>query len=86
MLFRPLQSGLKLDDSNGHCALIGGWISNWVRVLTVLMHLHLKKWTSVFHNVIPVQGSPDIHLSEAKASHSQRLWAEVSSSAPHLIH
>jgi hypothetical protein len=25
-------------------------------------------------------------LSEAKASHSQRMWAEVSSSAPHLRH
>jgi hypothetical protein len=25
-------------------------------------------------------------LSEAKASHSQRIWAEVSSSAPHLLH
>ena len=25
-------------------------------------------------------------LSEAKASHSQRMWAEVSSSAPHLLH
>jgi len=25
-------------------------------------------------------------LSKAKASHSQRTWAEVSSSAPHLLH
>jgi hypothetical protein len=25
-------------------------------------------------------------LSEARASHSQRVWAEVSSSAPHLLH
>ena len=25
-------------------------------------------------------------LREAKASHSQRMWAEVSSSAPHLLH
>jgi len=25
-------------------------------------------------------------LSEAKASHSQRMWAEVSSSVPHLLH
>jgi len=25
-------------------------------------------------------------LSEAKASHLQRMWAEVSSSAPHLLH
>jgi len=25
-------------------------------------------------------------LSVAKASHSQRMWAEVSSSAPHLLH
>jgi len=25
-------------------------------------------------------------LSEAKASHSQTVWAEVSSSAPHLLH
>jgi len=25
-------------------------------------------------------------LCEAKASHSQRMWAEVSSSAPHLLH
>jgi hypothetical protein len=25
-------------------------------------------------------------LSEAKASHSQRMWVEVSSSAPHLLH
>jgi len=25
-------------------------------------------------------------LSEAKALHSQRMWAEVSSSAPHLLH
>ena len=25
-------------------------------------------------------------LSEAKASHPQRIWAEVSSSAPHLLH
>jgi hypothetical protein len=25
-------------------------------------------------------------LSKAKASHSQRVWAEVSSSAPHLLH
>jgi hypothetical protein len=25
-------------------------------------------------------------LSEAKASHSRRMWAEVSSSAPHLLH
>ena len=24
--------------------------------------------------------------SEANASHSQRMWAEVSSSAPHLLH
>jgi hypothetical protein len=61
MLFRPLQSGFKLDDSNGHCALIGGLISNWVRVLTVLMHLRLKKGTFVSHNVIPVQGSPKLH-------------------------
>jgi len=27
-----------------------------------------------------------MYVSEAKASHSQRLWAEVSSSAPYLIH
>jgi len=25
-------------------------------------------------------------LREVKASHSQRMWAEVSSSAPHLLH
>jgi len=25
-------------------------------------------------------------LSEAKASHSQRMWAQVSSSAPRLLH
>jgi len=25
-------------------------------------------------------------LSEAKASHSQTVWTEVSSSAPHLLH
>jgi hypothetical protein len=25
-------------------------------------------------------------LSEARASHSQRIWAEVSSSTPHLLH
>jgi len=25
------------------------------------------------------------YLSEAKASHSQRMWAKVSSSAPHLL-
>jgi len=25
-------------------------------------------------------------VSEAKASHSQRMWAKVSSSAPHLLH
>ena len=25
-------------------------------------------------------------LSEARTSHSQRMWAEVSSSAPHLLH
>jgi len=25
-------------------------------------------------------------LSEAKASHSQRMWAEVSSCAPHVLH
>ena len=25
-------------------------------------------------------------LSEAKASHSHRMWAEVSSSAPHLLY
>jgi hypothetical protein len=25
-------------------------------------------------------------LCEAKASHSQRIWADVSSSAPHLLH
>jgi hypothetical protein len=25
-------------------------------------------------------------LSKAKASHSQRMWAEVLSSAPHLLH
>ena len=25
-------------------------------------------------------------LSEAKASHSHRMWAKVSSSAPHLLH
>jgi len=25
-------------------------------------------------------------MSEAKTSHSQRMWAEVSSSAPHLLH
>jgi len=25
-------------------------------------------------------------LCEAKASHSQRMWVEVSSSAPHLLH
>jgi len=25
-------------------------------------------------------------LSEAKASHSHRMWAEVSFSAPHLLH
>jgi hypothetical protein len=30
--------------------------------------------------------SPDTCLCEAKASHSQRTWAEVSSSAPHLLH
>ena len=28
----------------------------------------------------------DTCLMEAKASHSQRMWAEVSSSAPHLLH
>jgi hypothetical protein len=27
-----------------------------------------------------------ICLSEAKASHLKRIWAEVSSSAPHLLH
>jgi len=26
------------------------------------------------------------YMSEAKVSHSQRMWAEVSSSAPHLLH
>jgi len=26
------------------------------------------------------------YLTEAKVSHSQRMWAEVSSSAPHLLH
>jgi hypothetical protein len=26
------------------------------------------------------------YLSEAKSSHSQRMWAEVSSSAPHLLY
>jgi len=26
------------------------------------------------------------YLSEAKASHLQGMWAEVSSSAPHLLH
>jgi len=26
------------------------------------------------------------YMSEAKASYSQRMWAEVSSSAPHLLH
>jgi len=25
-------------------------------------------------------------LSEAKASHSQRMWAEVSSFTPHILH
>jgi hypothetical protein len=25
-------------------------------------------------------------LSEARASHSHRMWAEVSSSAPHMLH
>jgi len=34
----------------------------------------------------PRSSSPDTRLSEAKASHSQRMWAEVSSSAPHLLH
>jgi hypothetical protein len=86
MLCRPLPSGLKLDDSNGHCALTDWWKSNWVPVLTVPMHLGFKNGTFVSHNVIPGQGSPDMCLSETKASHSQRLWAEVSSSAPHLIH
>jgi hypothetical protein len=27
-----------------------------------------------------------VHLSEAKASHLHRMWAEVSSSAPHFLH
>jgi hypothetical protein len=49
--------------------------------------------------LLPSQSSrwpPDLHynkmeprcarLSEARASHSQRIWAEVSSSAPHLLH
>jgi len=25
-------------------------------------------------------------MSDAKASHPQRMWAEISSSAPHLLH
>jgi hypothetical protein len=67
-------------------ALIDWWMSNWVRVHRVLMLLSFKNGTFVSHTVIPVQGSPDICLSEAKASHSQRLWAKVSSYAPRLIH
>jgi hypothetical protein len=86
MLFRQLQSGLKLDDSNGHCALMDWWTSNWVWVLTFPMHLGLKIRPSVSHNVISVHGSPDTHLNEAKASHSQRMWDELSFSAPHLLH
>jgi hypothetical protein len=30
--------------------------------------------------------SPDTRLSAVKASHLQRIWAEDSSSAPHLLH
>jgi len=87
--------------------------SNWVRALTVPMHLGLKSGHFVPHNLIPVQGNPVLLLkfqiasrfnlfnvlwiqekkeprytclSEVKASQSQRMWAEVSFSAPHLLH
>ena len=35
---------------------------------------------------LQAEGARCICLSEAKASHSHRMWAEVSSSAPHLLH
>jgi len=67
----------------------------------VQMLLGLKNRSFVPHNVILVQGSPvpllssiwspDLTLlisclSAATASHLQRMWAEVTSSAPVLLH
>ena len=33
-------------------------ISNWVRILAVLMHLGLKHGAFVPHNMLPVNGNP----------------------------
>jgi len=37
-------------------------------------------------NVLWLQEPRYVCLSEARDSHSQRIWAEVSSSVPHLLH
>ena len=49
--------------------------SRWLPRLILLMSSGSKKKESRY-----------ACLSEAKASHSQRMWAEISSSAPHLLH
>ena len=92
--------------------LIDWFIRNWVRALTVRMHLGLKNRSFVPHNLVAFQGRPVPSLklqmaprrkllmssgskkkesrytclSEANASHSQRMWGEVSHSAPHRLH
>ena len=84
-------------------------ICNWVRYLTVPMHLGLN-WQALCPHInsrepccftkvpdgshthtvdvlwIQEEGAQYTCLSEAKASHSQRMWAKVSSSAPRLLH
>jgi hypothetical protein len=61
---------------------------------------HINLWKPCFFTEVPdgpqtytlnvlwlQEGGAQIRcVSEAKASHSQRMWAEVSSSAPHLLH
>ena len=56
-------------------ALFLYWSSNWLPGLDTL-------------NILWVQEKEPKYVrpSEAKASHSHKTWAEVSSSAPHLLH
>jgi hypothetical protein len=56
-------------------ALLLCWSSRWSPTLILLMSSGSKKKEPRY-----------ACLSEAKASHSQRMWAEVSSCAPHLLH
>jgi len=79
--------------------LICDWVRDLTALADVPFVPHIDLWESCCFAKVP-DGPPDFLmssgfkkkelrytcLSEAKVSHSQRMWAEVSSSALHLLH